>query len=109
VSGSCVVGFAATLFAFQPHGGYHLLRKVPLGAALGGGEYFDYITFDPAARRVFLSHGTEVQVLNADSDAVVGTITGLKRDHGVALVPELNRSFVTDGDAGQVVIFDLKS
>ena len=109
VFGSCLIGCAATLFAFQPHGGYHLLRKVPLGPALGGGEYFDYITFDPAARRVYLSHGTEVQVLNADSDAVVGTITGLKRDHGVALVPELNRGLITDGDAGQVVIFDLKT
>jgi len=100
---------AATLFAFQSHGGYHLLRKVSLGAAPGGGEYFDYITFDPAARRVYLSHGTEIQVLNADTDAVEGTIAGLKRDHGVALVPELGRGFISDGDAGQVVIFDLKT
>lgn len=99
----------ASLFAFQPGGGYHLLRKVSLGAAPGGGEYFDYITFDPAPRRVFLSHGTEVRVLDADNDTVVGNITGLKRDHGIALVPELGRGFITDGDAGEVVIFDLKT
>lgn len=89
--------------------GYHLLRKVTLGAAEGGGEYFDYITFDSAARRVYLSHGTEVVVLDADSDAVLGTVTGLKRCHGVALAPELGRGFITDGDAGRVVIFDLKT
>ena len=100
---------AATALAFQAKGGYHLLRKVSLGAAEGGGEYFDYITFDAAARRVYLSHGTEVKVLNADNDGVIGTITGLKRDHGVALVPELGRGFITDGDAGQVVIFDLNT
>jgi len=100
---------AASVFSFQPRGGYHLLRKVALGAAEGGGEYFDYINFDAAARRVYLSHGTEFKVLDGDSDAVVGTVTGLKRDHGVAIVAELGRGFISDGDAGQVVIFDLKT
>ena len=91
-------------------GGYHLLKKVPLAAAPGGGEYFDYITVDPAARRLYLSHGTEVQVLDADSYNVLGTITGgLKRDHGVALVPDIGRGFITDGETGQVTMFDLKT
>jgi YVTN family beta-propeller protein len=99
----------AYVLASPPPGGYHLLKKIPLGAAPGGGEYFDYITVDAAARRLYLSHGTEVKVLDADSGAVVGNITGLKRDHGIALVPELGRGFISDGDAGQVVIFDLKT
>jgi hypothetical protein len=90
-------------------GGYHLLKKVQLGAAPGGGEYFDYITVDSDARRVYLSHGTEVKVLDADSFSGVGAITGFKRNHGVALVPELGRGFVSDGDLGQAVIFDLKT
>lgn len=97
------------IVAAPPAGGYHLLKTVPLGAADDGREYFDYITFDPVTRRVYLSHGTEVKVLDADTFAVVGNITGLKRDHGVALVPELGRGFISDGDAGQVVIFDLKT
>src|SRR5215467_13901635 len=96
-------------FAFQPAGDYHLLRKVSLGAAPGGSEYFDYITFDPAARRVYLSHGTEVKVLDADTDKVLGDISSLKRNHGVAIVPELGRGFISDGDAGEVAIFDLKT
>ncbi len=105
----CALLLTVAAFGFQADGGYHLLKKIPLGAAEGGGEYFDYITFDPAARRVYLSHGTEVKVLDADTGAIAGTITGLKRDHGVALVPELNRGFISDGDAAQVVIFDLKT
>src|SRR5215475_1867003 len=104
-----IVASLLCVFGFQPKGGYHLLRKVSLGAAEGGKEYFDYITFDGASRRVYLSHGTEVKVLDADSDAVVGTVTGFKRDHGVAIVPEVGRGFVSDGDAGQVVMFDLKT
>src|ERR1700730_1730537 len=106
--GSCLLVFCAYVLAFQG-GAYHLLKKIRLGAAEGGGEYFDYITFDAAARRVYLSHGTEVKVLDADSGSIVGTITGLKRDHGVALVPDLGRGFITDGDAKQIVVFDLKT
>ena len=88
-------------------GRYHLLKKVPLAAAPGGGEYFDYITVDSEARRVYVTHGTEVQVLDADKYTLVGTVTGLKRCHGVALVKELGKGFVTDGEAKNVVIFDL--
>ena len=108
-AGSCFLLLGTAVLAFQAGGGYHLLKKISLGAAEGGGEYFDYITFDAAARRVYLSHGTEVEVLDADSAAAVGKIGGLKRDHGVALVAELGRGFISDGDAGEVVIFDLKT
>jgi len=104
-----LLALAASLAAFQSSPGYHLLRTVPLGAAPGGGEYFDYINFDSASRRVYVSRGTEFTVLNADTGAVIGNIAGLKRDHGVALVPELNRGFITDGDAGEVLVFDLKT
>jgi len=64
---------------------------------------------DSAARRVYVSHGTEVVVLNADDYTVVGTIGGLKRCHGVAVVKSLNKGFITDGEAEKVVVFDLKT
>ncbi len=104
-----VAGFFLAGVSISAAGGYHLLKTIPLGAAEGGGEYFDYITVDAAARRAYLSHGTEVKVVNADTGAVVGTITGLKRDHGVAIVSDLGRGFISDGDLGQVIIFDLKT
>lgn len=108
--GFCVLLLGVYLVAASSAGGYHLLKKVPLGAAPGGGEYFDYITVDSAARRVYLSHGTEFKVLNADSFAVVGTITGgLKHDHGAALAPEVGKGFISDGELEQAVIFDLKT
>src|SRR5215467_2180340 len=103
------LGIDIIVLAALPVGGYHLLKKIPLGTAEGGGEYFDYITVDSASRRAYLSHGTELVVLNVDSGSVVGKITGMKRNHGVALVPELSRGFISDGDAAQVIIFDLKT
>ena len=102
--------FLAALGAANPQsGGYHLLKKTPLSAAPGGGEYFDYLTVDPSARRVYLSHGTEVKVVDADTGAAVGTISGLKRCHGIALVNELGKGFITDGEAAKVIIFDVAS
>src|SRR3982074_3442406 len=89
--------------------GYHLIKKIPLGAAPGGGEYFDYVTIDSAARRVYLTHGAEIKVLDADNFSGVGTISGLKRCHGILLLPELGKGFITDGDAAKVAVFDLKS
>lgn len=90
-------------------GGYHLLKKVPLGAAPGGGEYFDYLTADADGRRIYVSHGTEVVVVDADSGAKVGTIGGLQRCHGIALVKDLGKGFITDGDGAKVVVFDVAS
>jgi YVTN family beta-propeller protein len=100
--GACVVAIAA-------EGNYHLIKRISFGAAEGGREYFDYINVDAAARRAYLSHGTEFLVVNLDRGELAGKVTGLKRDHGVALVPELGRGFISDGDAAQVVVFDLKT
>lgn len=88
---------------------YHLANTYKFGAASGGREYFDYITFDPAAQRLYLSHGTEVVVVNADTGKEEGKISGLKLSHGVAVVPELGRGFISDGAQGKAIIFDLKS
>lgn len=96
--------------ALAATGGYHLIKTYPFGAAEGSTrEYFDYIMVDPSARRVYVSHGTEIKVLNADTGALVGNITGLKQDHGVAVATEFDRGFITDGAQGKVITFDLKT
>jgi hypothetical protein len=89
---------------------YHLLKTFKFGAAPGSTrEYFDYITVDSSARRVYVSHGTEIKILNADTGSVLGNISGLKQSHGVAVAPEFGRGFISDGAAAKVVIFDLKT
>ena len=89
---------------------YHLLKKYSIGQADGSTrEYFDYISVDSTARRVYLSHGTEIKVIDADNGNVVGAIGGLKQTHGVAIADEFGRGFVTDGAQGKVIIFDLKT
>jgi YVTN family beta-propeller protein len=104
-----VLALGVLTLARVPEGGYHLLKKYDLGAAPGGKEYWDYITFDSAARRLYISHNTEVKVVDADSGAVVGSISDLKRVHGIALVSHLGRGFISDGGADEVLVFDLKT
>src|SRR4029077_14114108 len=102
MSGSLTVATPAT-------SSYHLLKKIPFGAAPGGIESFDYVFIDPSARRVYVTHGSEVKVIDADTFAEVGTISGMKQNHGVALVKELGKGYITDGDAYEVVVFDIKT
>lgn len=88
---------------------YHLARTDKFAAAGGGREYFDYMTFDAGSGRLYLSHGTEVLVVDASSGKELGKIGGMKVSHGVAVVPEAGRGFITDGAQGKVIIFDLKT
>ncbi len=106
----CVLVAAGTAAARPPEGSYHLLKKYPLPAAEGSSsEYFDYIYVDSAARRVYLSRGTEVDVISAGDGALIGKITGFKRNHGIAIASEFDKGFITDGADGKVTIFDPKT
>src|ERR1700733_11158578 len=94
----------------RPDSGYHLLNTYKFDPAPGSTtEYFDYVTVDSSARRVYLGRGTAVEVMDADTGALVGYISGFKRQHGVAVASEFNRGFITDGSLAQVTIFDLKT
>ena len=107
VSFALLSSFALALAAAV---GYHLVAKYPFGAAEGSPrEYFDYITVDSSARRVYLSHGTEIKVIDADNGTLIGNIAGLKQDHGVAIAHEFGPGFISDGAQGKVIIFDLKT
>jgi DNA-binding beta-propeller fold protein YncE len=109
-SGAVFILAGAFTLAMATPGGYHLLKTYPFGAAEGSTfEYFDYITVDSSARRVYVSHGTEVKVLDADSGNLIGSVAGLKLVHGVAVANEFGRGFISDGAQGKVTIFDLAS
>lgn len=75
----------------------------------GEGAGWDYVTVDSKNKLLFLSHASHVTVVNSTTGAVVADIAGQKRNHGVLLVPSSGRGFITDGDDGSVVVFDLKT
>jgi DNA-binding beta-propeller fold protein YncE len=77
--------------------------------AVGGDGGWDYLTVDAAARRIYVSRGTHVAVVDADSGKVVGDIPGTEGVHGIALAPEMKKGFTSNGRAGTVTVFDLPS
>jgi len=85
--------------------GYHVIKKV----TLGGEGRWDYLTLDSAARRLYISRSTHVMVMDLDTDKVVGDIPGTKGVHGIAIAPEFNRGFTSNGEANTSTIFDLKT
>ena len=97
---------AAPLPAAEPSAnGHRVVSSYPVGGEGG----WDYLTLDAATRRLFVSRGTHVMVLDADSGRVVGDIPGTEGVHGIALAPGLKKGFTSNGRAGTVTVFDLAS
>lgn len=91
--------------AQPPAPGWHQLQKVSLPGEGG----WDYLTVDSQARRLYVSRSTHVNVINADTGAVIGDIPDTNGVHGIAIDAKDNRGFTSNGRANSVTIFDLKT
>ena len=100
------LSLAAVAWAATAAGsGYHVVTTYKVGGDGG----WDYLTTDSDARRIFISRGTHVMVVDADSGKSVGDIADTQGVHGIALAPELGRGFTSNGREGTVSIFDIKT
>jgi len=95
----------AAILAGAAGGGYHVTTKFQIGGEGG----WDYATADSDGRRLYVSHGTQVEVLDLDSGTMLGSIPDTPGVHGIAVAPELNRGFISAGRANKIKIFDLKT
>src|SRR5258707_7626037 len=103
---AAVAAIASRSHAAQSSSGkYHVTKTI----AVGGDEGWDYLAVDSAARRVYISHGSHVVVLDADTNTVVGDIPDTQGVHGIAVAPDAGRGFTSNGRANTVTIFDLKT
>lgn len=84
---------------------YKVIKTVKLGGEGG----WDCLTVDSQARRLYISRGTHVMVVNADTGEVVGDIPGTNGVHGIAVVPALGKGFTSNGRDNTVSVFDLKT
>ncbi len=90
---------------YAADGPYHFLKEIPI-AGEGG---WDCLSVDEAGRRLYVSHGTEVVVVDLDKEAVVGTITNTPGVHGLAVVSDLQRGFTSNGRENKANMVDLKT
>jgi DNA-binding beta-propeller fold protein YncE len=96
---------AVSAFGQSSLGGFHIIKKIPIP---GQGSW-DYLAVDEAARRLYVSHGTQVEVLDIDAGTIVGKIPDTPGVHGIAIASDLARGFTSNGQASNVSIFDLKT
>src|SRR6185437_8067816 len=76
---------------------------------LGGDGGWDYLTFDPAGKRLFISRGTHVMVVDPYKGSVIGDIPDTTGVHGIALAQNLGKGFTSNGRDNSVTVFDLKT
>jgi YVTN family beta-propeller protein len=100
-----ILSFVATAPLAAPQSRYHIIKKVPVPGTVG----WDYVTVGEAGRRVYITHATQVEVLDADTSELVGTIPNTPGAHGVAIASEFGRGFISAGKSDSVIIFDLKT
>ncbi len=95
---------AGSMKAFAP-AQYQVKQKY----VLGGDGGWDYLTFDAAGKRLFISRGTHVMVVDPYKGSVVGDIPDTAGVHGIALAQDLGKGFTSNGRENSVTVFDLKT
>jgi YVTN family beta-propeller protein len=84
---------------------YHIIRKISVGGQGG----WDYLLIDPDTRRLYVSHSTQVEVVDIDSDKRIGNIPNTPGVHGIAIAPSGGQGYISNGKAASVTVFDTKS
>ena len=82
--------------------GYHVAARYPVPGSGG----FDYVTIDATARRLYLSHATQVEVVDPDSGKLIGAITDTPGVHGAAIAADFKHGFTSNGREDKVSMFD---
>ena len=95
---------ATSVKAFAP-ARYQVKQKYVLGGEGG----WDYLTFDPTGKRLFISRGTHVMVVDPYKGSVIGDIPDTPGVHGIALAQDLGKGFTSNGRDNTVTVFDLKT
>jgi len=98
-------GLLASLSGMAQNAGYSVLKTFHIASAGG----WDYITVDPGSNRLYVSHGTQVNILDKATGDSVGVIPGTTGVHGIALVSSLGKGYTSNGRLNTVTVFDLKT
>ena len=94
-----------SVHAQEVSSGYKIINKIHLE----GNEKWDYLFSDDAAKRLYVSHGNMVQVVDEEKGTEIGRITGLDGVHGIAIAHDLNKGYITTKNDNAVTVFDTKT
>ena len=98
--------FALSFFGQSAHAQQYAFDKK---ISLPGDGGYDYVAIDDVNRHLFVSHGTSFNVVDLVTEKPIAVIDGMKGVHGIAIVNEVNKGFISDGRGQAVVVVDLTS
>ncbi len=84
---------------------YRFEKKIPLPGDAG----YDYLFIDQTARRLYVSHGVSVQVIDLNTEQLIGSVDNMMGVHGIAVADGQERGFITDGKANAVIVFSTRT
>lgn len=99
------VAIASLNVSGQTKTGLHILKKHSIKSSGG----WDYVTVDAADKKIYVSHGTQVNILSTATGDSVGVIPNTNGVHGIALVKSLNKGYTSNGRDNSCTVFDLKT
>lgn len=102
IKGTLILVWIFLLTPFQGGTGYKVVNRYPVP----GNGGFDYVTIDSNARRLYLSHGTQVDVIDPDNGKFIGTIADTPGVHGIAIAAAFKHGFTSNGRENKVSMFD---
>ena len=100
-----IFGNLQIIMQAQSTSNYKIVNKIHLSGDAG----WDYLFSDDATARLYVSHGTMVQVVDETNDQLIGTISGMKGVHGIAIATDFGKGYISSGKDTTVTVFDLKS
>ncbi len=101
----CAFVFSFLAAAAAQGSGYKVIKKI----AVPGDGSWDYLTVDSEAHRLYVSHGTRVEVIDLDTEKVIGQIPDTAGVHGIAVASEFGRGYTSNGHSNNSTAFDLKT
>ena len=101
-----LAAICSTLFVLTTNAQTYVADKT---IALTGDGGYDYLSIDAVNHRLYVSHGTTVNVVDLETEQQIGVIADMKGTHGIAIDNKANRGFISDGRANAVIAFDLKT
>ena len=100
-----IVAISNAMLSVAADAPYHFIKDIPVP----GKAQWDYLKVDPETHRLYLSHGTKVEVIDVDNGMLIGAIEDTPGVHGIALAPKLGRAFTSNGQENKASIVDLKT
>lgn len=99
------VAFAIIAITIHAQSGYKILNNFKIDGAGG----WDYIAVQPNSNNLYVSHGSQINILNKNTGAAIGVIPNTNGIHGMAFALEVNKGFTTNGKTNDSYVFDLKT